>query len=263
MSLVRSGGAASFAALLVLAGCSGTKIPNGSESATDGGTSTSGGSNGAGNGNGEGGSGGEVDGGSGAGGACPCALESYCDLATNTCKSGCTDESQCKPGRSCDLANRVCKDKCSGAACVAQSCPAPAPGAGQTCNGITPDGAEINVTCKTGLGPAPKGGSITGGAYVLTAVELYRTTGCTPGTARAQLYICGATWSFAFDQGTAAVNAATTTATVASPTTYSLAQTCPAGLGSPQIMGFDATATTLTLYTGSADTAEVDHYTLR
>ena len=256
--------AASSLTVLLLVGCSGTKVPDGPASTADGGGASNGGGGGGGNGgNPHGGGNGDSDGGRGAGGACPCALESYCDLSTNTCKAGCTDNAQCNPGRTCDLANRVCKDTCSGAACAAQSCPAPAPAAGQTCNGITPDGAAIAVACKTGTAPTPKGGAITGGAYVLTAVELYQT-GCTPSTARGQVYVCGSTWSFAFDQGLGGIKAATTTATTASATSYSLTQTCPAAAGgAPEIIGFDATATTLTLYGGSPDALEVDHYTLR
>ncbi len=254
---------ASLATLLLLVGCSGTKVPDGSNpTATDGGGGINGGGGGTGGGGDPHSGGGKPDGGSSAGGACPCALESYCDLTTNTCKPGCTDETQCNPGRSCDLANRVCKDKCSGAACAAQSCPAPAPAAGQTCNGIKPDGAEIGVVCKTGAPPMPAGGVITEGAYVLSAVELHQT-GCVPSSARGQLFICGSTWSFAFDHA-GTVSAATTTATSATALSYSLAQTCPAiAGGTPEVIRYDATPTTLTVYSGTADAVEVDHYTLR
>jgi hypothetical protein len=52
-------------------------------------------------------------------GQCPCAMGYYCDLATNTCKPGCADNTACASGY-CDLSTRQC-----GAAptmCVGQRC---------------------------------------------------------------------------------------------------------------------------------------------
>jgi hypothetical protein len=255
---------ASLATLLLLVGCSGTKIPTGSDSATEagaagGGTGTGGDPGGGGNGGG----GAAADAGLSNNGACPCALESYCDLTTNTCKPGCTDDAQCKPGRTCDLATRACKDKCSGAACGAQFCPAPK--ASGSCNGIVPDGAQLSTACKTGAAPMPKGGAITEGAYVLTSVEIYGAA-CTPSVVRGDVYICGSTWSFGFDQGGGTPSTGTATATAASATTYSVMQTCPALTPgtAPQVVGYDATTTTLVLYLTTGDSSmEVDHYSLR
>jgi hypothetical protein len=42
---------------------------------------------------------------------CPCPIESYCDLATNTCVAGCLGDTDCKAGRYCDGAKK-CKDGC-------------------------------------------------------------------------------------------------------------------------------------------------------
>lgn len=42
---------------------------------------------------------------------CPCPIESYCDLSTNTCVPGCLGDPDCKPGRYCDAAKR-CQDGC-------------------------------------------------------------------------------------------------------------------------------------------------------
>jgi hypothetical protein len=46
------------------------------------------------------------------GGPCPCPVESYCDLTTQTCKSGCTTEDGCAKDRWCDIPARVCKPGC-------------------------------------------------------------------------------------------------------------------------------------------------------
>ncbi len=44
--------------------------------------------------------------------ACPCPLESYCDLSTGTCVKGCYQHSQCDSARYCDVDLRVCKPGC-------------------------------------------------------------------------------------------------------------------------------------------------------
>lgn len=43
---------------------------------------------------------------------CPCPPESYCELATNSCKVGCTADDGCNKGRFCDTASRTCKAGC-------------------------------------------------------------------------------------------------------------------------------------------------------
>jgi hypothetical protein len=60
---------------------------------------------------------------------CPCPLESYCDLSSNTCKPGCTEDAQCSTGRICNTTARTCKDGCRGDGmcalgkiCTAESC---------------------------------------------------------------------------------------------------------------------------------------------
>lgn len=62
--------------------------------------------------------------------ACPCPLESYCELSTNTCKVGCAAQGQCSSGRYCDLESRTCKTGClvddaecgQGKICQAHAC---------------------------------------------------------------------------------------------------------------------------------------------
>lgn len=55
---------------------------------------------------------------------CPCPIESYCDLALDKCKVGCTEDAQCSKGRYCDTAARECKAGCRSAA----DCASPAHG---------------------------------------------------------------------------------------------------------------------------------------
>jgi hypothetical protein len=43
---------------------------------------------------------------------CPCPVESYCDLATNTCVVGCTADEQCDVGRICIVEARICREGC-------------------------------------------------------------------------------------------------------------------------------------------------------
>ncbi len=61
--------------------------------------------------------------------SCPCPKESYCDLATSTCKAGCTDDSLCSTGRICETDTRTCRagcrmdDQCArGSICDATMC---------------------------------------------------------------------------------------------------------------------------------------------
>jgi len=44
--------------------------------------------------------------------SCPCPKETYCDLATNTCKVGCLADADCDAHRICDLDARTCSDGC-------------------------------------------------------------------------------------------------------------------------------------------------------
>ncbi|MCB9557365.1 MAG: hypothetical protein H6707_14760 [Deltaproteobacteria bacterium] len=43
---------------------------------------------------------------------CPCPTGSFCDLTTNTCKSGCSDDTPCGVDQYCDLASHRCQKGC-------------------------------------------------------------------------------------------------------------------------------------------------------
>src|SRR4030095_7411298 len=42
------------------------------------------------------------------GSQCPCQKHSYCDLATQTCKPGCAQNSDCNANEECDTGTRTC-----------------------------------------------------------------------------------------------------------------------------------------------------------
>lgn len=44
--------------------------------------------------------------------SCPCPLDSYCDLASNTCVLGCKNNDHCSEGKYCELASELCKPGC-------------------------------------------------------------------------------------------------------------------------------------------------------
>lgn len=57
---------------------------------------------------------------------CPCPKQTYCDLGTNTCKRGCTDDTSCSTGTCCDVDARSCSIDCkNGHACSGISAPGP------------------------------------------------------------------------------------------------------------------------------------------
>lgn len=89
---------------------------------------------------------------------CPCPKETYCDLASNSCKRGCTDDTNCNVGEVCDSAARSCMAGCrkdascgAGFICQAQGCVAGCRGnsdctaAGQRCN---PDTNKCIKACR-------------------------------------------------------------------------------------------------------------------
>lgn len=72
---------------------------------------------------------------------CPCPVESYCDLASNSCKVGCVTDDECSHGRSCDQATRTCIDGCQ----TPSDCTAPA-NADPTCTAH----GMCGFTCRAG-----------------------------------------------------------------------------------------------------------------
>jgi hypothetical protein len=61
---------------------------------------------------------------------CPCPLDSYCDLASNTCKPGCSSNDNCPAKQRCDVPSRTCVKGC------------------ETANDCTIDPKATTVSCK-------------------------------------------------------------------------------------------------------------------
>jgi len=191
-------------------------------------------------------------------------MDSYCDLATNTCHLGCTDSSQCSGNRTCDTTSRTCKDVCTGAACNSQACPIPGAPSGSdastTCNGVAIQGAAVGTTCHTGgAAPTPSGGTVRDGVYVITGADYYGSSACSTSQVHAVWDVCGSTWATA-QQGTAGDVTTYMMSSSFSGATVSLGITCPQPTESTQA-SYDATDTTLTLYwdDGSGGTI-AEHY---
>ena len=71
---------------------------------------------------------------------CPCPIESYCDLGTNTCKVGCFDDEGCSTGRICE------GDRCQDGCRVDDAC-----GVGQICEELQcRTGCREHEACGTG-----------------------------------------------------------------------------------------------------------------
>lgn len=96
---------------------------------------------------------------------CPCPLESYCDLGTNTCVAGCTSDALCNEGRICFKDERECRNGCrsdggcgAGEICEELQCRAGCRadtdcGAGSYCDRSTlvcVDGCDSDTDCGRG-----------------------------------------------------------------------------------------------------------------
>ena len=110
---------------------------------------------------------------------CPCPLDSYCELGTNTCRPGCAaGDADCSAGRYCDAAARACKIGCRGdaeckstnGACKNHACVAV-----NQCNTIPQLGMSVDVF-ESNVSPVPQGGAIANGTYVLTSLKLYNSS---------------------------------------------------------------------------------------
>ncbi|MCS6914899.1 MAG: hypothetical protein RMK29_11165 [Myxococcales bacterium] len=99
---------------------------------------------------------------------CPCPLESYCNLATNMCVAGCTEDGHCAPGRICNEATRQCRTGCR----KDTDC-----GSGKICD---------NLQCRTGC----RKDTDCGPNEVCETPQLVCKAGCTSDTQCAMGQIC-------------------------------------------------------------------------
>lgn len=97
--------------------------------------------------------------------SCPCPLESYCDLASNSCKVGCLEDGQCAKGRYCDTATRSCRPGCRGDAecaspdsgtahCKAHACVTTCNTGHHLCGAVCADNGAV-ATCGSACTPCP------------------------------------------------------------------------------------------------------------
>jgi hypothetical protein len=143
---------------------------------------------------------------------------------------------------------------------AAQVCTAITPSGG-TCNELTPSGPSVTVQCVSGTAPTPSGGTIADGTYEMVSSSFYGTP-CTSDTERIVWNVCGDAWATAetlmLGPGTVRVDGTVTLG----PSTVVLQTTCSSPTEPATKFGYDATPTSLTIYTYGygAGTARVDRF---
>jgi hypothetical protein len=143
----------------------------------------------------------------------------------------------------------------------------PSPPDGGACNALAPPPPNVTIQCNTAeLVPAPTGGPITDGLYVLTSATYYAggSTCPTPEVDGVTWLICGPSWQIA---QTTALGGQTPTKLVANATVAAagadLVFTLTCGISStPITFGYDATPTTLRLHiNGTSPNGRIDVFT--
>jgi hypothetical protein len=129
------------------------------------------------------------------------------------------------------------------------------------CNSLAATGPLVPLQCINATAPAPKGGTIADGIYVLTSSVSYGATCPMPEQDRDTWLLCGTNWQTAQEHtmGTDPPQATSydLVVTPAGASQVALQITCGGGLSS-FTFGYDATPTTLTFYVGGG---RVDTYT--
>jgi hypothetical protein len=133
------------------------------------------------------------------------------------------------------------------------------------CNTLLLSGPRVAVACAPGMPPAPSGGTVADGTYVMVSSNFYGTP-CIQDQERIVWSVCGTSWATSEEITTGGT---TTTrlfdGTVAfAGTSFTFSPTCaPPGVATT-MFGYDATPTTLALYTYGygAGTVRVDSFVL-
>jgi hypothetical protein len=132
----------------------------------------------------------------------------------------------------------------AGGSCVAP----PTPDAG-ACNAVRVTGSPVPVRCAgTQTPPTPSGGTIADGTYVLTSSTYYGSCPA-PEQDRITWSICGGTWQTAQEGPVNGTTMVQLFDAVVSPSGNSLNIRLTCGQMQTTTFGFDATPTTLTLFT--------------
>lgn len=124
---------------------------------------------------------------------------------------------------------------------------------GEACHALADMGTRITPSCAAGTLPSGAGGTIADGTYVLTAQTLYNTPVCPSFGLSQTIRIAGT--CFQTTSGAALPATGTGTVTVAG-STITFERVCVHysgdggfSLAGPSVQTFDATPTTLTVYT--------------
>ena len=143
----------------------------------------------------------------------------------------------------------------TGAAC------APSPPDGAACNSMTPPPPAITIQCNAAEQvPAPTGGPISDGTYVMTGSTYYAGGGAcqTPEVDGVTWLVCGTSWQIA---QTTTLSGQTPQTLVANATVIqagsdlNITLTCGVPNQQPLTFGYDATSTTLRLHINGASPA--------
>jgi hypothetical protein len=134
---------------------------------------------------------------------------------------------------------------------------------GEVCNALATPGPLVTVECAPGAPPVPTGGSVADGSYVMTASSFYGAP-CVQDEERIVWDVCGASWATAEHL---VMDGMATSKTLDGIVTFSGASVsfdpacAPPGV-TTTVFGYDATPTTLTLYTYSygPGTVRVDSF---
>ncbi len=130
-----------------------------------------------------------------------------------------------------------------------------------TCNSLPLfDATVIEPSCATGTEPAPTGGAIANGIYLLQSSAYYG--GC-PGTTTSRITwsICGSQWESAQETNGIDVPSNALALTEASSQSVSLTIVCP--MPGAATYGYDATPTTLALHVPVDSYVRVDTFAMQ
>jgi len=125
---------------------------------------------------------------------------------------------------------------------------------GGACNSLEPEGALVPYVCLGGMMPAPIGGTIADGKYVLMSSAFYGTPCPAPEQDRDTWYVCGTDWQAVQENtlgtGTPTVHTYDANVTPMGTSGLSLQVTCGTPMIETIMFQYDATPTTLTLFVG-------------
>jgi len=128
------------------------------------------------------------------------------------------------------------------------------------CNGLTQLGAAVTPSCDPGAVPAPVGGAITDGTYLLTETHFHGDCSTDP-LSETLVVSQGTVQSVATRADGREMRTSVKYLPGSNGTTLSATQTCPARIQTT--LRYNATATTLTIYLSTVLATRVSTFTLQ